>query len=139
MTGIYSPQNAKLTLQNLVTIKSEFEHKENIKIELLVKPKRRYLNNHSAEYLNMLKNYSDNHEVTLLSPQSNLYEIIQGSSLILCYPFTSPALIAKELGIPVKFIFYSKDWVNLPEQMQGIALITNEADLLETLKLTLVK
>jgi hypothetical protein len=87
-----------------------------------------------------IKNKRDmNHELdswaklngaTLLNPNSNLYELISSSRVVLGLPLVSPVRIAKELNIPCAY-FYPRgnnEWV-LPSSYADIPIIREESDL----------
>ena len=47
---------------------------------------------------------SKNRCVELISPLSNLYQVVSESDFVLAIPFSSPAVLAKELGVRSAFI-----------------------------------
>jgi hypothetical protein len=64
--------------------------------------------------------------VNLAAPESNLYKIIGESTLVLAVPFTSPATIAKEMGVESAFICFDLRDFELPSQYAGIPIITTK-------------
>jgi polysaccharide biosynthesis PFTS motif protein len=80
---------------------------------LRLKPKRDYIKAknlnifHNQDYVQLLDTYQKAKMLTLLPADSNLYEVISMSDIVIGIPFTSPVLIAKELNIPC--FYYAPD------------------------------
>lgn len=62
-----------------------------------LKPKRRYSNLHAKDYISLVRELSDEGLLELVPASANLYQTVSESDFVLAFPFTSPALIAKEL------------------------------------------
>lgn len=133
-TDYYSPQ---ITINNLncvlsVTQRLQNEFGEYLKIR--VKPKREYLKLHSQNYTNRILEAVELGALELLDHGTNLYGAISESDFVLCVPFTSPSVIAKELDIPTFYCsFDSSDW-EIPDTSSGIFVLKAEEDLYTELK-----
>ena len=73
-----------------------------------LKPKRKYTSNDSVVYSNFLESQSSN--VQILKWNTDIGIEILNSDLVICIPFSSPALIAKFLDIPRVFYTPSVDF-----------------------------
>jgi polysaccharide biosynthesis PFTS motif protein len=128
-TGFYSEQ---MSIRNILgLVKAIAKHKESSGVEvcLQIKPKRKYLKSHSSEYITILQKLSQNGSLTQLPSDSNLYHTVGSSSLVLGTPFTSPVLIAKELGVSCAFMSLDGEDFKLPSLQNGIRVISKEAEL----------
>jgi hypothetical protein len=72
-------------------------------VDIYVKPKRNYAKFHSKKYVGLLAGLAKNGEINILPTTENLYRVISKSKYIVGIPFTSPVLIAQEMGIPCAF------------------------------------
>ena len=52
-------------------------------------------------YRKLLQEMFDSSDVSIIDPGTSPYDLILSSSLVICLPFTAPAIIARELGKPV--------------------------------------
>jgi polysaccharide biosynthesis PFTS motif protein len=126
------------TVKEIVNVVNKFKSHSNKELNLFIKPKRKYSKSHSSEYIRYITKLQRLNEIRLIRYSSNLYEIINDSDLVICFPWTSPAVIAKEIG--VKSVYYLSDseynW-NLIER-RGISLFRKEDDLYYFIKKYLV-
>jgi polysaccharide biosynthesis PFTS motif protein len=102
---------------------------------IAIKPKRNYVagnskKSHDSKYVDLLISLQDQGKVQLLGPEADIYFEIGASSLVICIPLSSPALIAREMGVPV--IYYNPDenstW-NLQNSYDGISLISGKKEI----------
>jgi polysaccharide biosynthesis PFTS motif protein len=93
-------------LENIISIQRDFYNNSLEPLTWKLKPKRRYHKTHSARYISQLSKMN----VELLDSGDNLYEITGSSNFVICVPYTSPALIAKELGVPVCYFSTASDF-----------------------------
>ena len=68
-----------------------------------------------------------------MRPDSNLFELISESRVILVMPLSSPALIAKRLGIPCCYFNPDKNYT-FGNDYEGIEVINSKPKLLDFLK-----
>ncbi len=73
-------------------------------LKLYLKRKREVFNIISSKYLNHLKLLNQNNNFNLVPPNIDATSIIEMSSAVISMPFTSTAIIARELGKPT--IYY---------------------------------
>lgn len=107
--------------QTIETIQSEFE--------LKLKPKRLYSRVHSKSYIRLIEKLSTHRNVKLLPPRTNLYELISQSDFVLAVPFSSTALIAKELGIPTAYVcLLPRDYIL--QDVNSIPVLTSKMEIL---------
>ena len=128
--GFYNEKMSLDTVNSLVNVIGTIKEKYDIVIELLVKPKRKYSSIFSKAYTSRIKMLEHHNYIKLLDPNSNLYKEISKAEIIVCPPFTSPAIIARELNVPVCFFTKaSNDW-NLPKIENGFEVIRTEQTLM---------
>jgi polysaccharide biosynthesis PFTS motif protein len=117
------------TIKEIVNAVTKFNVNSKKEINLFIKPKRQYSKSHSGEYIRCIAELRKQKKIGLIHYSSSLYEIINNADLVICFPWTSPAVIAKE--IKVKSIYYISDreysW-NLIER-RDIVLLRKEKDL----------
>ena len=129
--GFYSESMSLCTLNSLVKVIEVVKEKEVINVEILVKPKRKYTSIFSKKYISRLKNLEKQDVITLLNPNSNLYEEISKAKIVICTPFTSPAIIARELNVPACFFTRSSDDWNIPKIENNFEVIRTEQSLMD--------
>lgn len=81
-------------------------------------------------YRPLIKKMSTSTDVTVISSDTSAYELISLSSLVICFPFTAPAVIARELGKPA--CYYDPEGIiddNHPAA-HGIKIIGSKSALL---------
>ena len=78
----------------------------NYKVHL--KHKRKMTKDHSSNYSNFIGKKISNKEISIVSPNQNLYDLISNSRLVIGFPFTSPVIIGQELDKPSIFYCSSK-------------------------------
>lgn len=107
----------------------------NLSIELTLKPKRKLYFFKSDNYSKLLTQDQRKGIVKVVSPQSNLYNLIASNDIVIAYPWTSPAYIAKELLIPALFFVSDSEleW-KLSKKRFGITLIRNKVKLEQVLQ-----
>jgi polysaccharide biosynthesis PFTS motif protein len=98
-----------------------------------IKPKRKDQKIHSSSYLELRNDLVSRGVIHALDPESDLYEIISRSKVVLAAPFTSPANIARELGVPVAyFCLLTRDY-RLGDEVNGIPILRSFIELEEFL------
>lgn len=126
------------TVREIVNSVTRFNVNSNKELKLFIKPKRRYSKSHSAEYIRYIAKLQRQKKIRLIHHSSSLYEIINDTDLVICFPWTSPAVIAKE--IKVNSVYYISDrefhW-NLIGR-RDIVLLRKENDLYNFIKKILV-
>lgn len=78
----------------------------NYKVHL--KHKRKMTKDHSSHYSKFIGEKISNKEISIVSPNQNLYDLISNSRLVIGFPFTSPVIIGQELDKPSVFYCSSK-------------------------------
>jgi hypothetical protein len=99
-------------------------------VMISLKPKRIYDRTRSRDYVSKVRGLSKKGIVHLLHPRVNLYSAMNIADLIICYPFTSPALIGASLGKRV--IYYVPEIANefwIESSYEGIEVIKGTENL----------
>ena len=100
-------------------IVKELAQELNIEIRIQIKSKRERSEKHDERYFDLLHSLANGSSIVLVSEKANLYNLIFDSDLVVSIPFTSPALIAKELQVPSCY-FSQNDRFELPDFRDGI-------------------
>jgi polysaccharide biosynthesis PFTS motif protein len=85
-----------------------------------LKPKRQYSSEDSFRYQEFLESHSSDLEI--LEWDSDIVAEILKSDLVVCIPYSSPALISKYLGVPTIFYSPTSDF-NLEQTHEGVSVI----------------
>jgi hypothetical protein len=93
---------------------------------LTLKPKRKHHSTDDLDYIRLLRSLRS--KIHLLPPTQDLIKLIHNSDLVICVPFTSPALLAKSIGKQV-FYYYPNSQFKLPSEYEGIQVITGNKNL----------
>ncbi len=121
--NFYSEPNALRDLEAIEKLSADLNGVFANKVQVRIKPKRAYSQMHSKEYITKIMEHSRQHQIEILSPYANLYEIISQSDLVIATPWTSPAVLAKEMSVnAVFFALRVADW-DLPDEYEGIRVI----------------
>ena len=102
----YSDKNCMKFINDILKVCSSDLNLAKIKT-IALKPKRKYLKLHSKQYINFVRNLSRKNSLTLIDPNFDIFELIKSSKSVVVIPFSTPALIAKRLG--VKTCYYNPD------------------------------
>lgn len=103
--SIFNPGDVSKFVEEIVKTVSNISLKRNYNFKIYIKHKRRIGVRHSDIYIKYINSLVKQKKIQVLAPEEDLYKIIASSKVIISYPFTSPAIIGQELGIPS--IFYS--------------------------------
>jgi len=126
----YSELNTTLVLNNILRLIDFLEAKYPNLVIVRIKPKRKYSRYHSKDYISVVNTASKQMKIKCLSPSSNLYQTISQSDLVLAIPFTSPALLGRELGVNSYFVSTGIDGWDVPTSSDGIPVIFQFEELL---------
>lgn len=117
------------TMNDLLQVVCELESALGKTVEIHIKPKRKYSKFHSERYVNFLSKLAKEGKIGIVNTNENLYEIISKAKYVIGVPFTSPVIVAKELGVPC--VFYTGDFGegDIGSLENGVLVITGRDDL----------
>lgn len=121
--SIYTTDAAINSVQSFIDFGRDLSNLRNIRIEILIKPKRRYSKKASKRYISQLQSWSSRKEITLLDSSTNLYDLISSADIVVAFPYSSPVLIAQELRVPSAFFYVSDEGWFLKREFFGIPVI----------------
>jgi polysaccharide biosynthesis PFTS motif protein len=101
--NFYDTEMSLKNLMDLIYCRNELSLHKSQEISLILKQKRKYFRKHSKIYIQTLKNLSKSGEIQILKPFTNIYEEISKSEAVVVMPYSSPAQIAVELGVPTVY------------------------------------
>jgi polysaccharide biosynthesis PFTS motif protein len=102
----YSDKNCMKFINDILKVCSSELNLAKVRTVAL-KPKRKYMKLHSKPYVNFVRNLSHKNHLTLIDPNFDIFELVKSSKSVVVIPFSTPALIAKRLG--VKSCYYNPD------------------------------
>jgi polysaccharide biosynthesis PFTS motif protein len=128
--GFLSEEMLIKNLLGIFEVVDSLKKNRGIDIVMNVKPKRSYSRLHSKKYIKIIDTISKDGRVNLLPSRTNLYELISESDFVFAVPFSSPALIAKELGVPTAYVcLLPRNY--LLRDVNAIPVLTNKGELLD--------
>jgi hypothetical protein len=128
--GFYSEVNTISVLNSILKLCDVLNEEYPNRLVLQIKPKRKYYNFHSKNYVSSIKTHSKMKKIELIEPTANLYQIISKSDLVLAIPFTSPALVAKEMCINRYFVSIGIEGWDVPLTSSGVDVVFQLEDLI---------
>jgi polysaccharide biosynthesis PFTS motif protein len=129
--GFYSENNTTSVLNLIIRLSEVLNEKYPGQVLLLLKPKRKYRKSHSISYVSLVKKSVRNQKIGFIPPSANLYESIWSSDLVLAIPFTSPAVLAKELNVRSFFIWTGIGNWDIAATSDGVPVISSFEELLK--------
>jgi polysaccharide biosynthesis PFTS motif protein len=120
--SFYSPDNLIIFIQNIFIS----ANKSNPEVIVQLKNKRKFKKDDSVKYRKFLKSMKG--KISFISPKFDMESLILGSDLIICVPYTSPALIAANLNIPAVYYWPDNGYL-LKKEIDGIEVLIGAEDL----------
>jgi polysaccharide biosynthesis PFTS motif protein len=102
---IYSFPVAKEFIEDIMESVELVSQKLDRNIGIYIKHKRNFAPTHSSKYIAYIDVLAKNRQLSVLPLDSDLYETIATSKIVIGFPFTSPVIIGQELKVPS--IYYS--------------------------------
>jgi len=127
----YSESNTTSVLNSILHLIDSLEVKYPGMVKVQIKQKRKYSQFHSKKYISLVKISSRQKKLKRLSASSNLYQTISRSDLVLAIPFTSPALLGRELKVDSLFVAIGCDGWDVPTSSDEVPVIFYFEELLD--------
>lgn len=121
--GIYTEESCIATLSSIISVTRDISLDESVPIELCLKPKREYSQFHSKKYIGYLQEQQETGSIKLLDSRSNIYEEVDRASVVISVPYSSPSVVAVELGVPTIFFFQTKDTWDFRSHFSSIPVV----------------
>jgi polysaccharide biosynthesis PFTS motif protein len=127
--GFYSEENLVSILLSIIKVIREVEVQTSTQITLNLKPKRKFKKgHHSDRYKELVDSLVSSQEIEILQSNVDLYNLVNESDIVLSVPFSSPCLIAHEMGVPNAYYSCNPEFtLECPEK--EINLLLSEGDL----------
>lgn len=113
--SIYSSKLAIDFIDNIARLNTDLKISHSGKINTILKTKKNNVSAIDATYIDFLRKV----DFEIADSKVNLYDLINSANFVICYPFTSPAIIAKEQGIPVCYFSTASNF-RLPDERDDI-------------------
>ncbi|TGK21420.1 hypothetical protein [Leptospira kmetyi] len=94
-----SPENLLNFVRTIVSLKDSLEKKFGIPVTFKLKTKRGFRATYDRAYFDYIEALDRDGILSLEYHQKNIYELIANSSMVVVYPFSSPAYVAEFLKI----------------------------------------
>ena len=124
--NIFNENNLCDFISEIVQVTRQLQVNPELRIGL--KPKRKVNYIHSGKYIDLVHNYNEMGAIDILDYNENLYDLIQNAKVVIGYPFTSPVLIAKELGVFSAF-YSSSMLLQKSDSYSGVRFIQSKTNL----------
>lgn len=135
--SIYSADEMIKFISEIINCVELIKSKHMISVRVALKHKREFSKESSSEYSQFIRSKIHNNEISILSPNVNLYNLIKCSKLIIGFPFTSPVIIGQEMKKPS--IFYcSSDLLKRAPKARRQLFLQSEKSLYTYMTKTLV-
>jgi hypothetical protein len=128
--SIYNFVYCKRFLEDILWVREKIFFSANVSLKISLKLKREFTSAHSVAYINYVKLLSNNKLLDILSPNVDIYEIISQSKICISFPFTSPAIIATELGVP-SIYYLENDIMTSYNEIHGVPFVEKKEMLLK--------
>jgi hypothetical protein len=127
--GFYSEANMASILMSMTKVVEEIENELSMEILLGLKPKRRFKKgHHSDEYKSLVDSLASSGRIEIIDSKIDLYDLVNRSDLVIAVPFSSPCLVAHEMGVSTAYFSTNSDF-NVENPEREINLLLSERDL----------
>jgi len=131
--GYYTREMCEGNLKLMIVACEEASFQLARQISIVLKPKRSYSNRTDGDYITLIKSFRKIGRVEVVRPETNLYRLVAESNAVISVPFTSPAILAREVGVPSAFACTeSKEWM-IPNEHHGLPVIRSQRALADWL------
>jgi polysaccharide biosynthesis PFTS motif protein len=107
-------------------------HQERIDAVFRIKQKRRRIESHQRSYFSELQKLEKYPNFQILDWDENIIEIVLNSDAVICTLGTSPALLAKRLGVSVCYLYAGPAILGTPCVSYGIPTFSSAEDVVES-------
>lgn len=103
VTNYLGPANLKAFIADIVRLKSTLETDLGKPVKIVLKMKRGFHPDYAREYFDYVDDQVRQGTVDVAVAGQTVYQVISQSRLAIAYPYTSPAYVAEQLGVPAVF------------------------------------
>ncbi len=107
-------------------------HQERIDAVFRIKQKRRRIESHQRGYFSELQKLERYSNFQILDWDENIIELVLNSDAVICTLGTSPALVAKRLGVSVCYLYAGPAILGTPYVSYGIPTFSSAEDVFES-------
>ncbi len=108
-----SYENLHAFIMDIIDVSEKYGECKKIEVRLTLKHKRNHMDSHDQCYIKLVNLLSESGRIKILKPEANIFSIISKSDLVIVLPYSSPAIVADYLKVPV--IFYDPSQEIVPE------------------------
>jgi polysaccharide biosynthesis PFTS motif protein len=135
---IFNGEYAKRFLSEIVLAATVLGDDRNQKIRIALKSKRSHKGFYEPSYSILLNSLAKNKVIDVIPPETNVFHLIRSSRTLVVYPFSSPAVIGKEMKVPT--VFYDpSDYLLRTEDKYGVPVLNSLDRLIEFLSKEIIK
>lgn len=128
----YKIENLARFVEDILEVRAALEARISKSVCVLLKHKRSYHPLHDRRYIDLIDNVDrSKRHLIVVPPETDIFELIAGSDLAVVIPYSSPAYIADELGVPA--IYYDPAGELLPTHIvaPNVEFVTGRENLLQ--------
>jgi len=100
----YRASNVVQFIADIVQVRDEIERALGQRVAVVLKHKRTPSVHHDPGYVALVRELAQEGRIRLVSPETDVYHLIQASSIAVVIPYSSPAYVSDQLGVPA--IYY---------------------------------
>jgi len=126
--SIYTCDDIKKFVNEIIDACSYLEKKYRIKISVFLKPKRKYYTGHNFNYINFLADLDRTGRLKILRFDENLYDVVKVSKIVIGYPFVSPVIIGRREKV-ASYFYSSSKLLKMAPKYNASFFIQNPEDL----------
>ena len=136
-SNFHNKANVSSFINDIIQANNSVKTHSDQSYSIQIKTKRGYMPQYEREYFEMLESLAAKGEIELLDYSENIYSLIHDADLIICFPYTSPALIADSMAknaiyydpsnsIKEDVSLQSYPWVQFCSEPQSLARLLAE-------------
>lgn len=129
----YQARNVQTFIKDIIAARGHITAQTGKVVPICIKHKRSFSPQHDRGYLDFIKDADRNGVIEVAPTQTNLYSLISGAKVVVVMPYSSPAYVAAELGVPAIYFDPSGELVPTHEQRPGITFVAGREALQRTL------
>ena len=104
-----SYENLRAFIMDIIDVSEKYEKYKDKEVRLVLKHKRNHMKSHDQNYIKLVNFLSESGKFKILDTVENIFSIVSRSDLVIVLPYSSPANVAKLMGVPAIFYDPSQD------------------------------
>lgn len=135
----YHARNVQSFIKDIIAARGYITARTGKVAPICIKHKRSFSPQHDRGYLDFIEDANRNGMIEVAPTQTNLYTLISGAKVVVVMPYSSPAYVAAELGVPTIYFDPSGELVPTYEPTPGITFVAGREALQRALTAVLIE